>query len=72
MKSIELNRRTKQIFSEGIAKRNMLVSQLNQLDSQLQRDLMVIAESHYEIEENEEVSLSDDGKTIEIKPSAEK
>lgn len=72
MKVIKLNSRTQQLFMVEIAKMQMLQGQVQQIQSQIQRDMMVIAESHHNIIDGEQISLSDDGKRIEIKPSAEK
>lgn len=68
MKTIDLNLKTQEVFRDGISKINMLKSQIQNIEASLSRDLMLIAESQIEIKEGDSVSLSDDGKKIEIKP----
>jgi hypothetical protein len=71
MKTIDLNIKTQEVFRDGISKIDMLKSQIHNIESILSRDIMLIAESQIEINDGDSVSLSMDGKRIEIKSKEE-
>lgn len=72
MNVIELNAKTQGLFKDGFSKISMLESQIQGIKNGLSRDMLIIAESQHEVAEDDTVSLSKDGKSIEILSKKEK